>query len=86
MYKYGGVRIKNIYVVNVNEYYTVKLLPKGTFKRNIEKVKIKGFAPDPLFLPLLVPYWPEEINKIPDSKNCQSGTGGGRNKGRGANP
>ena len=29
------------------EQTTVRLLVKGTFKRQIEKVKIKGFAPTP---------------------------------------
>ena len=28
----------------------------------------KGSSPQPLFLSPLVPNWPEEINKIPDSK------------------
>ena len=40
----------------------------GSYKWKIEKLRLKGSPPHPLFLSSLVPNLPEEINKIPDSK------------------
>ena len=40
----------------------------GPTNEKLRKLRLKGLPPHPLFLSSLVPDWPEEINKILDSK------------------
>ena len=54
--------------------FPVDEVPSGYYlwvhlKEKLRKLRLKGSPPQPLFLSPLVPNWPEEINKIPDSKN-----------------
>jgi len=40
----------------------------GPANEKLRKLRLKGSPPRPVFLSPPVPNWPEDINKIPDSK------------------